>query len=367
MSARSIGVEEELLLVDPVTRRPSAVAAAVVRHFSGSDYGEPGGTLEAELKQEQIEVDTTPCQSLAELHEEIVQARKRAITAAGAVGAEVAALAVTPVAADPHTMPKPRYTRMGQYFGLTESEYLTCGCHVHVQVSSPEEAIGVLDRIRGWLPVLLALSGNSPFLQGEDTRYASYRSQMALRWPTAGPYEPFGSPAAYDAAVEALISSGAAMDAGMIYFDARRAQNFPTVELRVADVCLDAADTLLIAALARGLVETSAREWAAGDPVPEWRTELLRGANWRAARYGLTDGLLHPATRRPESAADVVEALISHIAEALTDSGDLGTVRELAADVVRRGTGATRQRTVFDRTGQLSEVVADAVERTAPR
>jgi carboxylate-amine ligase len=363
-----VGVEEELLLVDPVTRRPSAVAAAVIRQSTAPARAEPGGTLEAELKQEQIEVDTVPCESLADLRTEIVLARERAITAAAAAGAEVAALAITPMAGNLHTTLKPRYTRMAEYFGIIERNYLTCGCHVHVGIESPDEAVGVIDRIRPWLPVLLALSSNSPFVQGADSGYASFRSQMALWWPTAGPTQVFGSAGAYDSAVEALIRSGAAMDAGMIYFDARRSAVYDTVELRVADVCMELDDTVLVAALARALVETAAREWVAGTPPASWRTDLLRGATWRAARYGLTNGLVHPPTGRLAPAADVLEALIVHVTAALADSGDLAAVRELVGTLLRRGSGAARQREVFAASnGRIEDVVADAVARTALR
>ncbi|MDQ1656514.1 MAG: glutamate---cysteine ligase / carboxylate-amine ligase [Cryptosporangiaceae bacterium] len=365
MTVRSVGVEEELLLVDPVTRRPSAVAAAVVRHSPDPTGDQPGGTVESELKQEQIEVDTVPCESLEDLRAEILLARKRAISAAAAVGAEVAALALTPLPSALHTTAKQRYARMAQFFGILEWDYLTCGCHVHVGMNSPEEAVGVLDRIRPWLPVLLALSANSPFAQGRDTGYASYRAQMAWQWPTAGPYELFGSVEAYDGTVEALIRSGAAMDPGMIYFDARRSEAYPTVEIRVADVCLDAADTVMIGGLSRALAETAAREWADGIAPGPWRTEVLRGATWRASRYGLADTLVHPLTGLAAPAAEVAGALLDHAGPALADAGDLDAVRDQVAEVLRRGSGAVRQRSVFERSARLEDVVADAVERTS--
>ena len=365
MGARSVGVEEELLLVDPVTRRPSAVAAAVVRHSPEPSGDEPGGTLEPELKLEQIEVDTTPCTSLSDLRGEVLAARKRAVSAAAAVGADVAALALTPLRAELHTTPKPRYRQMADEFAILESDYLTCGCHVHVGMESPEEAVGVLDRIRPWLSVLLAISANSPFAQGQDSGYASFRAPMSWRWPTAGPYELFGSAEAYDRHVETLVSSGAAMDPGMRYFNARRSQAFGTVEIRVADVCLDAADTVLVGGLARALAETAAREWASGVAPAPWRTELLRGANWRAARYGVTGGLVDPRTGLVAPAAEVVGALIEHVTPALTDTGDLDFVRGQAAEVLRRGSGAARQREVFAGSGSLEDVVSDAVKRTS--
>jgi carboxylate-amine ligase len=222
----------------------------------------------------------------------------------------------------------------------------------------------VIDRIRPWLPALLALSANSPFCQDADTRYHSYRSQMVLRWPTAGSTELFGSPAAYERTVRDLVVSGAAMDPAMIYFDARLSQKYPTVEVRVADVCLRAEDTVLVAALARALVETAAREATDGvEPAP-WRTDLLRGASWRAGRHGLAGQLVHPVTRRLAPARAVVGALIEHVETALRDAGDLAAAAGQAGTVLTRGSGAVRQREVYSRTGDLAQVVADAVAIT---
>jgi carboxylate-amine ligase len=365
MSPRLLGVEEELLLVDPDTGHPRAVAAAVLRHSRPDGEDGPGGTVEAELKQEQIEADTAPCTSLADLHSAVIEARRRVEVAAAAAGAQVAALATSPMPNHPHTTPKTRYVRMGEFFGPTEWEHLICGCHVHVNVDSRDEGVAAIDRIRGWLPVLLALSANSPFMQGRDTRYSSYRSQMSLRWPTAGPSEVFSNAAGYDEAVDLLIQSGAAMDLGMIYFDARLSRSYPTVEIRIADVCLDARDTILIAALVRALVETAARDWAAGRAPDAWRTDLLRAATWRAGRHGLTGELLHPQSRSLAPATAVVGALIQHTEAALADAGDLDTVRELAAAVLARGTGAAQQRQVYARSGEMAAVVADAIRRTS--
>jgi glutamate---cysteine ligase / carboxylate-amine ligase len=151
---------------------------------------------------------------------------------------------------------------MAERFGPTAQEVLTCGCHVHVSVESEEEGIAAVDRIRVWLPVILAISANSPFYDGRDTGYASYRSQLWMRWPSAGPTDAFGTPEAYHELVRSMVESGVLLDDGMIYFDARLSQRYPTVEIRVADVCVDLEDTLVIAALCRALVETAAAEAA---------------------------------------------------------------------------------------------------------
>ena len=277
----------------------------------------------------------------------------------------MAALGTCPVPVEPRTVADDRFATMSDRFGITTAENLTCACHVHVSVDSREEAIAVIDRIRPWLPTLIALSANSPFWQGKDTAYASYRTQAQSRWPTAGPTELFGSAQAYDELVASMVATNTVLDAGMLYFDARPSERYPTVELRVADVCLDAADTVLIAGLARGLVTTAATEWAAGEDAARVPVALLRLANWQASREGLAGDLLDPVTSRPRPARDVVGDLLEHVRPALRESGDEAAVAEAIEALLDRGTGADRQRATHQRTGGLADVVAEAVRITA--
>jgi carboxylate-amine ligase len=279
----------------------------------------------------------------------------------------VAALATSPVPVQPVPTSGERYQLMLETFGLTAVEPLTCGCHVHVSVEDDEEGIAVLDRIRVWLPVLTALTANSPFWLGQDTGYASFRSQVWNRWPSAGPTGPFGSPAAYHQLIDDLLGTGTLLDQAMVYFDARLSASWPTVEVRVADVALRVEDAVLLAGLVRGLVETAARDWRAGKPVPQVRTEAIRVASWRAGRSGVTGDLVHPLTGAPAPAAGVVAALVAHVRGALSDSGDLELVERGVADVLSRGTGADLQRQVFQETGDLAAVVRAAVGRTHGR
>lgn len=304
----------------------------------------PGGALEAELKQQQLETSTPPCTDLEALGKELRVGRANAGRAAGRAGAHAVAVATSPLAAASTVTADRRYREISTLLGLTAREQLTCGCHVHVSVESDEEGVAVLDRISPWLPVLLALSSNSPFWNGQDSHYASYRSQVWSRWPTAGPTTPFGSVAGYRAAVDALIATGTALDEGMVYFDARLSARYPTVEIRVADVCLDVDDAVLVAALARALVETAAREAAQGVPPSFQRADLLRAATWRASRSGVRDDLLSPRTYRPVPAFEAVAELVAHVRDALTDTGDLEGVTARIERIAERGTGADQQR-----------------------
>ncbi|MBT2385187.1 glutamate--cysteine ligase [Streptomyces sp. ISL-11] len=358
---RSVGVEEELLLVDPDTRDPRAVAGTVLaRADAGAE-----AVLEKELQREQLETATRPTTAMSDLAAEVRGGRRTAAEQARRAGAEVAALATSPLPVDPSLSSGRRYRKLAAEFGLTAQEQLTCGCHVHVAVESDEEGVAVLDRIRPWLAPLLALSANSPFWQGNDSGYDSYRSLVWGRWPSAGPVEVFGSAEAYHERVGTLLATETLLDQGMIYFDARLSRNYPTVEIRVADVCLDADDTVLIAALTRALVETAARARRAGEPPAPATVGLLRLATWRAAKSGVSDHLVHPLTWVPAPAETVVKALSAHVHEALADAGDLELVRESLDRLLARGGGAGRQRETFTRTGDLRAVVTDAVERTA--
>jgi len=362
-----MGVEEEYLLVD-AEGVPTGVADAAVRAYERgggepADEGEPGGGLEKELQEQQIETGTHPCVDLSELAAELRDGRRRAAGAAQQAGGRLVAVATSPVPGPTTLSHGARYEAMAQTYALTVREQLTSGCHVHVSVADDDEAVAVLDRIGPWLPVLLALSVNSPYWRGEDTGYASIRSQLWNRWPTAGPTAPFGSAQAYRDTVAGLVATGAALDPAMIYFDARLSPRYPTVEIRVADVCLRADDAVLVAALARALVETASRQAADGFAPTHTRVEPLRAATWRAARTGLAGDLLVPPSLTPVPARDAVAQLLDHLRPALQDSGDLTTVQELLAGLWERGTGADEQR-AWALEGGLPGVVEHAVEAT---
>jgi len=189
----------------------------------------------------------------------------------------------------------------------------------------------VLDRIRVWLPVLVALSANSPFWYGTDTGFASFRYQAWSRWPTAGPSEVFGSVDAYDRLLRALLSSGVPLDDGMIYFDARLSSRFPTVEVRVTDVCLEAEHAGVLAALVRALVETASRQWRAGAPAP---------------------------------AEVVVARLLRLLRPVLADLGEEEPVAAVVAGILRHGSGARPQRAAYALHGDVRDVVRAALELT---
>jgi carboxylate-amine ligase len=363
---RKIGVEEELLLVDPATGQLAAVSTKAVRaHEDLSRGGVPDDEDDAPVEQEgflqQLETATVPCTEPDELRRELVRGRTAAGRAARA--ADAAAVAVpTPVVGGTEAVvtPDPRQQRINHDYGETSRQALVCGMHVHIDIHSEDEAVRVMGGIRPWLPMLLALSANSPFWHGRDTGFASWRSQVWGRWPSSGPAEPFRDPQEYRATVEKMIEWGVAVDDGMLYLDARIARSYPTIEIRVADVCTDVDHAVLVAALARALVATS----AARTEGVTWRSDLLRAATWRAAKHGVSDKLVNPATMELAPAREVFETLRSHVEPALRDAGDW----ERAADAFDRltalGAGAARQRSAYEATGSVEGVAEDLLQRT---
>ncbi len=373
---RTFGVEEELLIVDPESGMLLALADLMLPSLvppkpdtgrvraSQQPVHEGGADFSYELKLEQIETQTRPCLEYPELLRQLRHGRARADQAAREHGGRVAALATSPQGSATHLTPNPRYMTMQQRFGLTVRNQLTCGLHVHTFVESPEEGVAVMDRIRDKLAVLIALSANSPYWNGAETGFESYRTQAWNRWPGSGPTMIFGSLPVYRRTVKRLVESGVLMDEGMVYFDARLCRQHPTVEVRVADVCLRAEDAALIAVLVRALVESASREWNDGvDPAPV-PTLLLRMAAWQASNCGLRGDLLDFGTFTPAPATDVVRALVDFVAPVLEEQGELDLVREGVERILAEGTGSQLQRGPF-RAGGLPAVVERAVELTA--
>ncbi|HAP89116.1 MAG TPA: carboxylate--amine ligase [Arthrobacter bacterium] len=356
---RTFGVEEEFLIVDPSNGSPLPLADLLLLKDTG-ETADPADQpmLAVELHQEQLEVITHPHSSLSGLAAEILSGRAFADSLARNAGARIAALATSPLFVTPHATSNPRYDALLEKFALTAREQLTCGCHIHVSVDSDEEGVAVLDRIRSWLPPLMALSSNSPFWNGTDSGYASFRTQAWNRWSSAGPTEIFGSAQAYHQRVADLAATGVVNNPD---FDARLSARHPTVEIRVSDVCLDPRDTVLIAALVRGLVETAAREWKSGKEPDMVPAIILRQGAWLASRWGIDGELLHPLTHKPDTARNVIAALHDHVRDALDETGDTVYVEESLDRIFSNGTGASLQRQAYARHGRLADVVSDAV------
>jgi carboxylate-amine ligase len=368
MDVRTVGIEEELLLVDPRTRALSDRSHEVLRDHHARRGGKgphpASQDLEAELFRHQLETRTDPTRDLEEAEAQLVAARGTAGRAARDHDLAAIASGTAPFGEHPpRVTSSDRYRAMVDRYGEITRTAGTCGMHVHVAISSDEEGVGVIDRIAPWLPTLLAMSANSPYFAGRDTHHLSWRSQLWAQWPSAGRHEAFGSLAGYREVRRLLLATGAARDDAMLYFDARLSVNQPTVEVRVFDVCAEPRDAVLVAALVRALVTHEAAAWAAAEPAPSWRAEVLRAAHWRAARFGLTGSLLHPTHRELRPSREILEDLVSLVRVELEAAGDLDRV-EHGVERVLQNTGATRQHAAFERAHSVEAVVDDLVARS---
>ena len=360
---RTVGVEEEFLLVQGRSPYLAAEGDRVVAQAEEMAHPEAEGNFDQEFMQQQAELGTAPHHDIGDLLADLRGRRAALAEAARQRGVRLIASATSPLDEDVSTTADERYQRMTEIFGRIASAQLACGMHVHVSVESPEEGVAVLDRIRGWLPVLRALSANSPFLAGQDTEYASYRTILWGQWPTAGVADIFGTVEGYERARAGLVASGAALDEAMICFDARLSARYPTVEIRVCDVCADVRDAATIAALVRAMVSTAATEAAAGTAPAPIRSELLRAASWRAARWGMEDQLVEPLTGALVPAWELIEQLVERLTPALKETGDEELVREGLGAIRERGTGARLQRDAFS-DGGFGAVVDALTELT---
>src|SRR3954447_2497444 len=230
-TGRTVGVEEELLLVDPGSGEGVNAAGAVLhQHHTRRGRSAPttAEDLEGELLRHMLETHTDPTADLNEIERQLRQARRTAVAVAEQAGAAVAAVGMAPLGSSaPGVSANPRYERIVNEFGDVGRRAGTLAMHVHVQIADDEEGVRVVDGLRPWLPLLTALAANSPYDGGHDTGYASYRHQVWSRWPTAGTSQPFKTVAEYRRVSQALISLGAALDTGMLYYDARLAESYP--------------------------------------------------------------------------------------------------------------------------------------------
>jgi glutamate---cysteine ligase / carboxylate-amine ligase len=328
---------------------------------------ELGDRVQPELYRSQVEMNTPVCATLGEVRDAVRRGRRALAEAAEGEGLRLAAAGTHPFShwGDQTVTEKTRYRNLAQDYRQVFREQVVFGCHVHVGIEDREAAIQTMNRVRPWLPVLLALSANSPYWLGADTGYASYRTEVWNRWPMAGMPQAFASRAEYDRLVETLMATGSVREPTKLYWDVRPSARQETLEFRVADVCMGVDEAVMVAGLARALALVCHDAAARGEPDPAPRPELLRAAKWRAARHGLDADLVDAAAGRARPAAEMVRLFLDRVRPGLEAGGDLEEVTELVEATVARGTGAARQRAVFERTGSLEAVVDLVVEATA--
>jgi len=354
----AVGIEEEFHVVGLRTRRLAAQAGRILDQL-------PAGSFTSELHQSVVEANSRPHIRLADLADDIAALRQAAIDTAQDLELGLVAAGTVPIA-DPDTVkvtPNPRYEHIQGEYRMLVREQLICGMHIHVDLADRDLAVAVAHRVAPWLPPLLALSASSPFWLGTDTGYASYRTLIWRRWPTAGAPAGFSSAADYDQTVADLVRSGVVTDPGMIYFDVRPSAHLPTVELRICDACPRLQDVVLLAGLFRALVIRETGAVVAGRAPLRVRPELLEAATWRAARSGLEGDLVDPATAAPVPARQLIRQLLNDLRPTLETTGDWDQVTGLTESALARGSSAARQRAAYAQ-GGLEQVVDTLIEET---
>ena len=342
----AVGVEEELLLVDPgtgntVPAAPEVCHAAAAMQAAGDD-----AVVRSQWSAARVAAVTGTCPTLDELARRLTHNRIQLTTAARS--ADVWLVPSGCAVLDGPVAPTERFAAFADVYGGVVADHHPCGCHVRVGVPDPEAAVAVVNHLRPWLPTLLALSVNSPFTGGADTGYASWRAVQGSRLPASGVPPHFASVRAYEARVSRLAEQGVLVDDNSPLWLARPVPRLSAVDLRVADTGIDVEAALLQAALTAGLVRTALTDLAAGREAPAIGEQVAATALWSAARHGMAGPGIHPVLERRAPAAVLVTELLAAVRPALEELGATQVVREGVRRLLRIGTGAARQRAAGD-------------------
>lgn len=356
----TVGVEEEFQLIDPAS---GELSPSVDRVLSGVGAGEP---VTSELSSSCVELVSPVFGSVAELSGELPVLRRRIGELAGNCGLQIAASGTHPFS-NPLEQPfteGEHYSEIEERMGWVARTQTIYGLHVHVGVADREESIRAVDTLVSHVPLLLALSANSPFWRGTDTRLSSARIKVFEVFPRSGLPPDFGCWRDFERHVEALVAAGSIPDYTWCWWDVRPHPGLGTVELRALDVQTDPASTAALAALVQCLVASSPPMGSRGDHGPD-RRFFVDENKWRAARYGLSAMFYDFSTGEEVGAREMAVGLVG---ELRTVARDLGCEKELKGvlEICRTGTGADHQRAALAERGSLRGVVEYLTGATVP-
>lgn len=297
--AFSVGLEEELFVVDPETLAPASIPAGVL----------DGKRLKAELFTTMLELNTGICRDVGEAAAELGELRLEARRRLGAHGLTLAAVGTWPTAV-PEDQPitaKAPLRRFAEYAGPSARRQHCCGLHVHVGVGSPAECMGRLEAVLPWLPLVLAVSANSPYLAGAETGLASTRAELLALLPRSGAPPVFDSYDAWARFAESLVELGLADDLMRLWWDVRPHPRLGTLELRMPDQPTRLAATAALAALGQALIA-----WAEPDGRLADRGVYAQN-RWAASRFGPAGGLIHPEDGRLCEPQELLSELLGRL------------------------------------------------------
>ena len=346
----TFGIEEEFQFLDPVTLRPADVGPQVYVRLRALPQWHD--VTHPEFLASQVEHASTVFDRMDDARRALVGFRAAVADLAAEFGVVVASVGTPPdTTSFPSITQVDRYQRIVSTMDGVIADHQVSGLHVHVGIPSREAGVIVLNAVRPWLPLLTAMSANSPLWRGQDTGHDSWRTVLLRRWTTSGCPPAFVDAADYDRRIKRLLGIGGTVDLGVIMWDVRLSEHLPTVEFRMADAQLDAHTTLLVAALCRAFVTHSlsvpaaqSTAVAASAAVP---SELLSAALLHSAHHGMRQQVFDPVTGALAPAQDCLNGLVRMLESELVDSGDAAPVRDAVARLAVDGTGAERQRAAF--------------------
>jgi len=351
----TIGIEEEYHLVDRATRDlasepPQAMMEQCQERLQGQ--------VMPEFLKSQIEVATGVCATPAEARADLARLRRTVAEVAGTHG-------LAPVAASTHPfacwdVQKPtqreRYTQLARDLQGVGRRLVICGMHVHVGIADDDLRIDLMNQVGYFLPHLLALTTSSPFWRGEDTGLKSYRISVFQELPRTGLPEQFASYGEYLRHIRVLVDAGLIDDATKLWWDVRMSARFPTLEMRITDICTRLDDAIAVAALYQCLIRMLYRLRRNNQRWRLYARMLVNENRWRTQRYGMDEGLVDFGKGRIVAFADLVEEIIALVAE---DAETIGCQTEVAhaRTIIARGTSADHQRRIYN------EALGKGVER----
>ena len=340
--AITIGVEEEYFIVDPETRMliadPDPGILKQCEERSGNNQFSP------EFLRAQIEAKTDVCHSIKEVRTAMISMRQVAREAAKAHGTDIIASSVHPVSPweDQEVTPQKRYDALATSLQDSVRQLITGGLHIHVGFADEDLRIKVMTAVRRYMPLLLALSTSSPFFAGRLTGFKSYRMNLVGNLPRTGIPPEFATPSQYQDLLQQYRKLRFANDGSEIWWDIRPAQRFPTIELRICDICPRIDDAMCIIAMFVCLVRMLARR--IGDaPLPdEPPQEIIEANKWLAQRYGVFAFLGDVDRGSTIEMSDLVNRIQNDVAD---DAKTLKCEAEIqhAYEILRHGSSADRQ------------------------
>lgn len=349
----TLGIEEEYLLVHPdtgdlVKEAPEALMPALREKL--------GGQVSREFLQCQVEVGTRVCANIGEAREDLSRLRTTVAEVAAQHGLGLIAASTHPFAEaiEQFVTAKERYAALEEDLQHVARRLLISGMHVHVGVEDDDARIDLMSQAAYILPHILALSTSSPFWRAEQTGLMSYRICIWDEMPRTGLPPEFESYSEYMRHVQTLVDAGIIEDASKIWWDLRPSCRFPTLEMRISDLCTTLEDTLCIAAIYVCWLSMLHRLRLNNLRWRKYSSMLIEENRWRAHRYGIREGLIDFGRGQIVPYADLVEEIIELVAE---DAARLGCEKEVAhaRTILDRGTSAHRQLEIYNQARQRSE------------